>query len=173
MKRAFSVFAALIFLLAAGCGKQSAKEEAAPPPLPAAFTADLAVNLGGTAMTAKLTQNSSEEFEIQMLSPEIMTPLSLSYSGGACTVTYDGLTFESEPDRFPQAEFGSLLTQALACTAQDIDIQKTYSNGIWTYKGTGDRGIFSLSRSSESGNWLEFSVEGAELKVVFSNVIEQ
>lgn len=172
MKKAFSVFAAIILLLAAGCEKQSAKENV-PPPLTTSFGANLAVDFGGTAMTAEITQKSGEEFEIHMLSPEIMTPLTLSYINGVCTVTYDGLEFESESNRFPQAEFGSLLTQALAYIGQDIDIQKTYSEGIWTYKGTGDRGVFSLTRNEETGAWLEFSVEGAGLKVTFSDFITQ
>lgn len=167
MKKALCVLAAVFLIIAAGCEKQPAKENVPSPP-PVSFTANLAVDFGGTPMTALLTQKSSEEHTIQMLSPEVMKPLTLSYTNGICTVTYDGLTFESDANRFPQAEFGHLLTQALSSIAQDIDIQKTYSEGIRTYKGTGDRGIFSLTRSEESGEWLEFTVEGAGLKVTFS-----
>ncbi len=170
MKRAFSILAALIFLLAAGCEKQRI-DETTPPAAPNAFTANLNVTFGETAMTARLTQKSAEEFEIQMLSPEIMESLALAYSGGICTVTYDGLKFETDLSRFPQAEFGALVTQTLADIAQDMNIQKTYSEGIWTYKGTLERGTFALTQSAETGAWLELTVDGADLHVVFSDIV--
>lgn len=170
MKRAFSILAALIFLLAAGCEKQRI-DETAPPAAPTAFTANLNVTFGDTAMTAKITQNSPDNFEIQMLSPEIMESLALTYSSGVCTVTYDGLKFETDLSRFPQAEFGALVTQTLSDIAQDINIQKTYSEGIWTYRGTGERGTFTLTQSGETGAWLELAVDGADLHVVFNDIV--
>ncbi|MBO5230428.1 MAG: hypothetical protein J6B52_03290 [Clostridia bacterium] len=169
MKRAFSILAALIFLLAAGCEKQGINETA-PPAAPTAFTANLNVTFGDTEMTAKLTQNSPDSFEIQILSPEILSSLALAYANGTCTVTYDGLKFETDLTRFPQAEFGALVTQTLADIAQDMNIQKTYSEGVWTYKGAGERGTFSLTQSAETGAWLELTVDGADLHVVFSDV---
>lgn len=168
MKRAFSILAAFVFLLAAGCEKQRI-DETTPPAAPTAFTANLNVTFGDTEMTAKLTQNSPDSFEIQMLSPEIMESLALTYANGACTVTYDGLKFETDLSRFPQAEFGALVTQTLSDIAQDMNIQKTYSEGIWTYKGTGERGGFSLTQSGETGAWLELTVDGADLRVVFND----
>ena len=167
MKRALSVFAAVVFLLAAGCEKQSKNPVVTPPP--SSFTANLSIDFAQTPMTARLTQTDSENFTVQMLSPEIMAPLCLTYSAGACTVSYEGLKFESEPDRFPQAEFGALLTQALTSIMQDIDIQKTYSENIWTYNGIGSRGNFKITRNAESGKWLSFEVESAGLKIDFSN----
>ncbi len=170
MKRAFSILAAFIFLLAAGCEKQRI-DETSPPPAPTAFTANLNVTFGDTAMTAKLTQSAPDNFEIQILSPEILNSLALAYANGACTVTYDGLKFETDLTRFPQAEFGALVTQTLSDVAQDMNVQKTYSEGVWTYKGAGERGTFSLTQSGETGAWLELAVDGADLHVVFDDFI--
>lgn len=157
-------------MLAAGCEKQKA-DETTPPALTTSFTAKLDVTFGDTAMTAALTQTAAEKFEIQMLSPEIMKPLMLSYSFGKCTVTYEGLKFESDVSRFPQAEFGSLVTQALTDIGQDINIQKTYADGIWKFSGTGERGVFSLTVNGETGEFLELTVDGADLKAVFSEFV--
>lgn len=168
MKRAFSILAALIFLLAAGCEKQRI-DKTTPPSAPTSFTADLNVTFGDTAMTARLTQASPDSFEIQILSPEILSSLALAYANGTCTVTYDGLKFETDLTRFPQAEFGALVTQTLSDIAQDMNIQKTYSDGVWTYKGAGERGSFSLTQNGETGAWLELTVDGADLHVVFKN----
>jgi len=168
LKKAFSVFATIIILIAAGCEKQKSVQSS-PPPVPSAFTSNLEVTYGETAMTAELTQKSAEEFNIQILTPEILSPLALTYNKGTCTVTYDGLKFETDLNRFPQASFGTLLTQTVSDIAQGIDIETTYSDGIWTYKGTGEHGIFVMTRDGETGAWLELSIEGAPLHVVFSN----
>lgn len=168
MKKAFSLFAAVLILLAAGCEKQSAPETLTPPPIPSAFTAKLDVVFGDITMTANLTKNAADDYQIQMLSPEIMESLGLSYKDGACSVTYDGLNFETDLNRFPQSEFGALLTAALSDIEQGIDIETTYADGIWTYKGNGERGIFVVTRDAETGAWLELSIEGAQLHVKFS-----
>ncbi len=169
MKRIFSVFAALILLLAAGCENQKATESAAPPPIPEAFSASLKIVYGDAVMTAALTQKSFEEFALQMLTPEILSPLSLGYKGGICTVTYDGLKFETDLNRFPQVTFGALLTEAISDIRDGINVQTTFSDGIWTYKGSGERGVFVLTRDAGSGAWLELSIEGAQLHIVFSD----
>lgn len=169
MKKVFSVFAALILILAAGCENQKITESPTPPPIPEAFSSNLKIVYGEAVMTAAFTQKSFEDFELRMLTPEILSPLSLGYKSGVCTVTYDGLKFETDLNRFPQAACGALLTESIANIRDGIDVQTTFADGIWTYKGTGERGVFVLTRSAETGAWLELSVEGAQLHIVFSD----
>ena len=156
-------------VIAAGCENQKITESESPPPIPEAFTANLKIVYGETVMTAVFTQKSFEEFSLQMLTPEILKPLALGYSNGTCTVTYDGLKFETNLNRFPQVAFGALLTESISGIRDGIDIQTTYSDGIWTYKGTGERGVFVITRDAQNGAWLELSIEGAQLHVVFSD----
>lgn len=169
MKKAFSVFAALLLIFAAGCENQKANDPKAPPPLPQAFSSNLRISYANTEMTAVFTQKSFEEYELRMLTPEILSPLSLNYKSGVCTVTYDGLKFETDLNRFPQVSFGALLTETLSLIKDGIDIQTTYSDGIRTYKGTGERGVFVITRNEETGAWLELSIEGAKLHAVFTD----
>lgn len=169
MKKAFSAFAALILIFAAGCENQKITETATPPPIPEAFTANLKIVYGETVMTASFAQKSFEDYELKMLTPEILSPLSLAYSSGICTVTYDGLKFETDLNRFPQVTFGALLTESIANIKEGIDVQTTYADGIWTYKGMGERGAFVITRNAETGAWLELSIEGAALHVVFES----
>lgn len=171
MKKALPLIAALILMLACGCEKQS--KTATPPPAPSSFTADLSVDFGGIQMTASFVQKNFDEFEISMLSPEIMTNLKLYYSNGECTASYGGLEFKTEANRFPQAEFAGLLTQAISSIGQNIDIQKTFNGNVWRYKGLGSRGEFSLIQNKDSGEWISFTVESADLKVEFSNIQTQ
>ncbi|MBQ2847379.1 MAG: hypothetical protein IJE74_03895 [Clostridia bacterium] len=168
MKKAFSVFAALILIFAAGCENQTVSETKTPPPIPENFSANLRIAYNETSMTAAFRQNSFDDFELNMLSPEILKPLSLAYKNDICTVTYDGLKFETDLNRFPQVTFGALLTEAISYIKQGIDIQTAYADGIWTYKGNGERGIFVLTRDAETGAWLELSIEGAGLHIMFS-----
>ncbi len=172
MKKAFSLFAALFILLAAGCEKQTKQKSATPPPIPSAFTANLDVKFNNIEMTAVLTKNASDDYTVQMLTPEILSPLGLNYKDGVCEVTYDGLNFETDLNRFPQTEFGGLLTDALSDIEHGIDVEVTVSDGIATYKGNGERGIYTVTRNAETGELLDFSVEGAQLHAVFSEFKE-
>lgn len=172
MKKAFSVFAVLLIILTAGCEKQKISQESPPSP-PSAFTSNIKAAYGDIEMTAVFTQNSAEDFIIDFLTPEALSPLSLEYKSGTCTVIYDGLKFESELNRFPQTEAGALLTDAISDAVQGFEIQTSYSEGIWTYKGTGERGTFALTRDAETGAWLEFKADGAKLHIIFSDFIEK
>lgn len=166
MKKAFSAFAVLLLILTAGCSKQG-NLQAAPPPVSTSFTSNIKATYGGSEMTAVFTQNSAEDFEIRFLTPEVLSPLSIAYKSGVCSVTYDDLSFETDLNRFPQTEMGTILTDAISDAVQGIDIQTTYSEGIWTYKGTGERGVFTLTRDAETGAWLELTVDGAQLNIKF------
>ena len=168
MKKAFSFFAVIVFLLAAGCEKQGKSVES-PPPAPTSFSCEITATYGKSEATALLTQNAAEDFTVQFLTPEALSPLSVEYKNSGCKVTYDGLSFETDLNRFPQTELGSLLTNALSDAVQGINLQTTYADGIWTYTGTCERGVFKLTRSEETGEWIDFTAEGADLKIVFSD----
>ncbi len=168
MKRICAVFAVLVLLVAAGCQKNNEiiKEKASPP---MSYSVKLNASFGEAKMTARLTKHSTSKYEIQMLAPEIMTPLNLTYENQVCTVTYDGLTFESDLKRFPQAEFGSLIVQALTDTANNLVTVSTDSQGMTLIKGPSNYGDFSLIQDPETGLWKEFSIDGALLHVTFSD----
>lgn len=172
MKKAFSLLAVLLLTLAAGCEKQKDSQQV-PPPIPSAFSSNINAAYGDIEMTAVFTQNAAEDFVIDFLTPEALSPLSLAYKSGICTVSYDGLTFETDLNRFPQTEMGALLTNAISDITQSFEIQTTYSDGIWTYKGTGERGTFTLTRDAETGAFLEFKAEGAKLHIIFSDFISK
>ena len=72
-------------------------------------------------------------------------------------------------EKLNQTEFGALLTGAMTSVCDGIDITSACADGVWTYTGTSERGVFTLTQSAESGEWLEFSVEGALLHVTFSD----
>ena len=76
MKKAFSLFAALMILFASGCEKQTSRKNQALPPAPSAFTANLDVDFNSIQMTATLTKNESDNYTVQILTPEILSPLS-------------------------------------------------------------------------------------------------
>lgn len=168
MKRICAVFAVMILIFTAGCqkSKEPIKEKASPP---SAYSTTLDATFGETQMKARLTRHSAQKHEIQMLSPEIMKPLNLIYENGICTVTYDGLTFETDLKRFPQAEFGALLVQALTDISSNIITVTTDSDGMIKYTGPSDYGNFSLIQDPETGLWKEFSIDGASLNVLFSD----
>ena len=160
-------FLAAILLLQGWSAVQ--KQPSSPPPIPAAFTADIAVTFGDYAVTALFTQNSFSDFKLKMLTPPSLEPLEISFLNDSCTVTYDNLKFETDLKRFPQTAFGSLLTDALGAAASSTDINISYADGIWTYTGTGSAGDFIFTQDNATGAWLTLTIESAQLKIVFSN----
>ena len=69
-------------MFAIGCilnSSVSATMEQAIAAANASFTATLAVDFCGTEMEAEITQKSFDEYEIQMISPEIMSPLKIAF----------------------------------------------------------------------------------------------
>lgn len=155
-------------VIAAGCEKQP-KATDSPPPIPESFSSDIKVEFGGISMTAVFERKSADEFTVDFVTPEALEPLSLYFKNGICTVDFDGLRFDTDFNRFPQTEAGSLLINAISDAAQGFEIQKLYSDGIWTYKGTSERGTFTLTQDTESGALIEFNADGAQLHTVFSN----
>lgn len=168
MKKAFALLAAVALLMTAGCRK-AATTPGTPPTAPARFSANVKAVFGEAEMTAVLTRSGETDYSLKMLTPEILAPLTLHYTDGKCEVEYDELKFETDLTRFPQTEFGALLTGAMTSVCDGIDITSACADGVWTYTGTSERGVFTLTQSAESGEWIEFSVEGALLHVTFSD----
>lgn len=171
MKKLCLIFAVITILIFSGCEKSYDNQQIKQTPSPSFHSVNLDVTFKDTEMKARLINHSSQKYEIQMLSPEIMAPLSLIYENGICTVTYDGLTFETDLKRFPQAEFGALLTHALNDIKNGITTKSSTDKNTVVYNGITDYGDFSLIQDSETGLWKEFIVNGIPLKVVFSDYI--
>lgn len=119
-------------------------------------------------MKAKLTKHSAQKYQIDVLSPEILNTMSIIYENRICKVTYDGLSFETDLKRFPQSEIGGLLAQALTDADGGITTKSTDENGNTVYKGVTNYGEFILTQDSATGLWKDFSVEGASLRIIFS-----
>ncbi len=163
------IFAVITVLIISGCEKNISNQQINQTSPPSLYSVNLDIKFKDTEMKAELIRHSSQKHEIQMLSPEILTPLSLVYENGACTVTYDGLTFETDLKRFPQVEFGALLTHALNDIDTGITTKSSSDKTTVIHKGITDYGDFSLSQDTATGLWKEFTVNGIPLKVVFSD----
>lgn len=122
-------------------------------------------------MKAKLTKHSTQKYELDVSTPEILNSLNLIYENGKCTVTYEGMTFETDLKRFPQSEIGALISQALTDTDSGITAKTVSQDGTIIYKGITDYGDFILIQDAETGLWKEFSVDGASIRIIFSDYI--
>lgn len=159
-------------MLTAGCEKQKALQTS-PPSFPDSFSVNMKAAFGEIEVTAELTQNAPENFVLKILSPEALSPLSLSYEDGTCSVKYNDLSFETDLDRFPQSEMGAIITHALSDAVQGIDIEVSCTDGIWTYRGNVERGSFTLTRDALTGAPIELTVGGADLHASFSDYAEK
>lgn len=172
MKKVLSFFAAILMILAAGCEKQD-KTNISARDIPNAFTAKAEITFRETFLTAQITRKDGGELNIKILSPDVLAPLEINCKNGECTASYDGISFNADSSRFPQADFANIAAQAFDYVQANIDLKKTVSEGIVTYQGSTDNGVFILNLDSQSGAWLDLSVEGAQLHVVFKEFTKQ
>ena len=149
-------------MLAAGCEK-SGSVPASPTKIPKAFSADAEITFRDLYMTAAVSLTAENELKIKMLTPESLAPLEIICLNGNCRASFDGIEFSTATDRFPQAEFASITAQAFDYAQANIDLNKTLSDGKITYQGSTDSGVFILNQDPQSGNWLDLSIEGAQL----------
>lgn len=155
-------------MLAAGCEK-SGSVPASPTKIPKAFSADAEITFRDLYMTAAVSLTAENELKIKMLTPEVLSPLEINCKDGICSAAYDGISFSVDTNRFPQADFVLIAAQAFAYANADVELKKSVSDGIISYQGSTDNGVFVLTQDEESGAWLDLSVEGAQLHIVFRN----
>ena len=160
------LLAVMLTVFTAGCEKQN-KENTSSQEICNCFTAKAEITFRDMFMTAQITRCENGEFRVKFITPESLAPLEIICLDGNCRASFDGIEFSTAKDRFPQAEFAAVAAQAFDYVQANIDLKKTVSDGKTTYQGSTDSGVFILNQDPQSGNWLDLSVEGAQLHIVF------
>ena len=155
-------------LFAAGCEKADNPPKNNPV-IPKNFSSDAEITFRDVYMTANLTVTDKDGFVVRMLTPEVLSPLEITCKNGVCTASYDGIGFSVETNRFPQADFARIAAQALAYSLAQVELKKSVSNGVISYQGSTDSGVFVLTQDAQSGALRDLSVEGAQLHIVFKD----
>lgn len=166
MKKLLAAVAAVLLLLAAGCQNSQEKEI---PPLPESYSANINLTYGNSSMGAVFTQSAPGTYGVDVIEPDILDPISFSYEGEKTVTEFDGITLGEENASIPQKDACSMLIEALAQVYSGSATESPPNNGTITYSGVIDGGSFTLTRSSQSGNWIEFTVNDSELDILFSN----
>lgn len=156
----------MLTVFTAGCEKQN-KEKHSSQEICSCFAAKAEITFRDMFMTAQITRCENGEFKVRFITPESLAPLEIICLDGNCRATFDGIEFSTATDRFPQAEFAAVAAQAFDYAQANIDLKKTVNDGKTTYQGSTDSGVFILNQEPHSGNWLDLSIEGAQLHIVF------
>lgn len=168
MRRIRCILAAVFLLLCCGC--QNASPETDDTPLPAAFTAKIAVTHGALEFEADLTVSADGTAQTALTAPEAVASLSITQNADGCRFSFLGLTLETPPAFLPDASFANLLYAAVNTLRSDTADRTVagYGNStIYTSKTeAGD--IFSLT-CTQDGTPQSLSMEGQDLHVTFSD----
>ena len=159
-------FAVIITIITAGCEKQN-KTDFSSQDNCNTFTAKAEITFRDLFMTAQITRSENGEVRVKFFTPESLSALETVCLDGECRASFEGIEFSTDSGRFPQAEFTAIAAQAFDYVQANIDLKKTVSDGKTTYHGSTDSGVFVLNQDTQSGNWLDLSVEGAQLHIVF------
>ena len=111
MRRIRCILAAVLLLLCCGC--QNASPETDDTPLPAAFTAKIAVTHGALEFEADLTVSADGTAQTALTAPEAVASLSITQNADGCRFSFLGLTLETPPAFLPDASFANLLYAAV------------------------------------------------------------
>ena len=155
-----------VIIFTAGCEKQN-KTDYSSGDICNTFTAKAEITFRDLFMTAQISRKQNGELKVKIVTPDSLSPLEVICLDGKCRATFDGIEFSTATDRFPQAEFAATAAQAFDYVQAGIDLKKTVSDSKTTYQGSTDNGVFILTQDIQSGNWLDLSIEGAQLHIVF------
>ncbi len=168
MRRVRCILAAVLLLLCCGC--QNTKSETDGAPLPAAFSAKIAVTHGALEFEADFTVSADGTAQTMLTAPEAVASLSITQNADGCRFSFLGLTLETPPAFLPDASFANLLYAAVNTLRSDTADRTVAGYGdrtVYTSKTeAGD--IFSLSCAAD-GTPQTLSMEGQDLHVTFSD----
>ena len=172
MRRVRCILAAVLLLLCCGC--QNTKSETDGAPLPAAFSAKIAVTHGALEFEADFTVSADGTAQTMLTAPEAVASLSITQNADGCRFSFLGLTLETPPPFLPDASFANLLyeaVQALRSVEADRTVAGYGDRTVYTSKTeAGD--IFSLSCTAD-GTPQTLAMEGRDLRVEFVSFTAQ
>ncbi len=168
MKRMLpAVLCGVLILCLCACGKGGTPGH--PPSFPERFSADAAVRIGEYTILSHVRW-AQDDMAVTFQSPEALQKLTLTISGGTCSVAYDGLSLNLDVGSIPQASFARLIDQAMIRCVSGADVETSFTGTEWVYRGETGIGAFELAQDPDSGALKRVSCPDAELTIDFSNI---
>jgi len=149
-----AVTAVVVFLLVLFCGCSKLNSEKTP--VTSGFSSDVEIKINDLDYFGKLTYSNSNDFVIELTSPDIVSGLKIVFEAGQPTVTYKGINCTNLYD-FSAA---SMISEAL----KELEV-----NGVFdAEEGIYDCGDFIIT-VNDAGFITEIDVKDYNAKIFLSN----
>lgn len=151
-------------ILSTGCSEQLTPEK--DPVTDFSCNADVVMN--DCNIKCKIFRTSEGLSEIEVTSPEELNGLKYKWLGNNYSVSYQGLTCETQSQFLPDNSFAKAIVNALNETSKPESLTPVSSQkDSSTYSGNTDSGKFQITVDNSSGFIKELSFDDSSLTAKF------
>ncbi|MCQ2490064.1 MAG: hypothetical protein MJ079_00555 [Ruminococcus sp.] len=170
MKRLFTsvfLFAAIFCLTACSSpiGGSSVRENR----LGSSFGSDASITLDKLKAEGRIMRLGDGEWTAEFDSPNTLSGVKLTFSGGTVTADYNGLSFSVPKSALPMKAMLCNLIEAVDTNARENELHGSEKEGMFEISGSLEGGEYTLSLDS-SGNIACFDMPNNLLHISFTDV---
>ena len=170
MKRLFtSVFLLGAIFCLTSCSSPMGGSSVRENRLACAFTSPVTMNLDKLNAEGTITRLGDGEWTAEFDSPNSLSGVKLTFSGGSVTADYKGLTFSVPKSALPVKSMLNNLREAVDSNARESELHGKENDGRFEISGTLDGGDYTLALDS-SGNIASFDMPNNLLHISFTDV---
>ena len=170
MKRLFtSVFLFGAILCLTSCSSPMGGSSVRENKLASAFTSPVTMSLDKLNAEGTVTCLGDGEWTAEFDSPNSLSGVKLTFSGGSVTADYKGLTFSVPKSALPVKSMLNNLIEAVDANARESELHGKENDGRFEISGTLDGGDYVLSVDKE-GHLCGFSMPNNELTMTFTEL---
>ena len=170
MKRLFtSVFLFGAIFCLTSCSSPMGGSSVRENKLACAFTSPVTINLDKLNAEGTVTRLGDGEWTAEFDSPNSLSGVKLTFSGGSVTADYKGLTFSVPKSALPVKSMLNNLIEAVDTNARERELHGKENDGRFEVSGSLDGGDYTLALDS-SGNIVSFDMPNNLLHISFTDV---
>ena len=170
MKRLFtSVFLFGAIFCLTSCSSPMGRSSVRENKLACAFTSPVTMSLDKLNAEGTITRLGDGEWTAEFDSPNSLSGVKLTFSGGTVTADYKGLTFSVPKSALPVKSMLNNLIEAVDTNARESELRGKENDGRFEISGSLDGGDYTLALDS-SGCIASFDMPNNLLHISFTDV---
>ena len=164
-----SVFFIISLLCMTACSTPLGRNSVRENKLGSAFSSPFKMTLDKLNAEGTITRLGDGEWITEFESPNTLSGVKLTFSGGIVTADYKGLTFSVPKSALPVKAMLSNLIEAVDTNSRESELLGKENEGKFEINGSLEGGNYTLSLSND-GNISSFDMPNNLLHITFTNV---
>lgn len=157
-------------LLFCGCGVKSVPLSM-PEQIGNPFSATVSIKDGNVEMEGNLQKQQTGTYRVEILSPDILKGMVMSFDQDQVTIEYLGLTGSYQPDAIPNSAVAKKLVSIMQSLTSSDNLKLSSEGGSLLTKGSlpEDGLSFEAAIDGSTGNLQSISIPKENFSVIFSD----